>query len=99
MTKSYSNIKQHVGTSPNDFSNWNTMIDVYLEDSMHTNPVLLSNLKFWSKYVKVGGYIIGHDYHETMYPDVYKEFNKLIRNDGYRKVLLTETLIILRKHR
>lgn len=96
ITKPYTNIIPHVGISPDDFSNWNTMVDVYIEDSMHTNPTLHSNLEFWKKFVNPGGYIVGHDYEAELYPDVFSEFNKLIRM-GWKKVSLTVNLIILQK--
>ena len=96
ITKSYNNITQHVGISPTDFSNWNTMVDVYIEDSLHTNPTVHSNLEFWKKFVKPGGYIVGHDYEAELYPDVFSEFNELIRM-GWKKVSLTVNLIILQK--
>jgi hypothetical protein len=96
LTKSYSNITQQVGNSPNDFSNWNKEIDVYIEDACHTNPTLNSNIEFWKKFVRPGGFLVGHDYEAELYPDVFAEFNKLIEQ-GWIKVSLTETLIILQK--
>ena len=96
MTKSYSNITQHVGTSPYDFSNWNTLIDVYIEDAIHTNPTVHSNIEFWKKFVKPGEYIVGHDYEAELYPDVFSEFNELIQL-GWIKLSVTGNLIILQK--
>jgi len=96
VTIKYSNIKLHDGISPDDFLNWDQAIDVCFEDATHCNPVLIANLNFWSKHIKPGGYLIGHDYEFKMYPDVVNEFDKLIQQ-GWIKVSLTNSLIILQK--
>jgi cephalosporin hydroxylase len=96
ITKPYSNITLHKGYSPRDFNNWDTMIDIYIEDALHENPMLAANIEFWKKFVKPGGYIIGHDYEPEIYPNVVTEFNKLIQQ-GWIRISLTETLIILQK--
>ena len=96
ITNPYSNITLHKGYSPRDFNNWDKMIDVYLEDALHENPMLHANIEFWKNFVKPGGYIVGHDYDIEFYPDVVSEFNELILQ-GWIKISLTETLIILQK--
>jgi cephalosporin hydroxylase len=96
VTNKYSNITVHSGTSPVDFLNWNQPIDVFFEDALHTNPFLLTNINFWGGHIKPGGYIVGHDYNLELFPDVVNEFNNLIQQ-GWTKMSLTETLIILQK--
>jgi Methyltransferase domain len=63
------NVVPHPGYSPQDFQSWTTPIDLYFEDAVHTNPILASNLDFWSKRVKHAGILCGHDY-TPRFPDV-----------------------------
>ena len=66
------NIETIHGYSPECVSEWNTFVDVYFDDANHTNPVLLQNLDFWSRWIKPGGIISGHDF-SINHPDVVYE--------------------------
>jgi hypothetical protein len=105
VTKKFSNVNIIKGFSPNDFSEWDTEIDVYFEDAIHKNPELHKNLLFWCEKIKPNGYLIGHDYikpkhgHPTRscnYPDIVSEFNKLI-GQGWDVIAKIDSLIILQK--
>ena len=94
ITKDFPNIKLLQGESPIICSDWNTPIDVYFEDANHNNPLLNSNINFWTKHIKPNGFIIGHDYDQK--PDVKSEFNNLIQQ-GWNLITKVEQLIILQK--
>lgn len=91
----FNNITFIEGYSPSCVSEWNTEIDLYFEDGDHDNPNLHTNLQFWSKFVKVGGYLAAHDYCEQC-PAVIKEIDSLIGN-GWEKISQDRSLIILQK--
>jgi hypothetical protein len=59
------------GSSPSCVSGWwRDPIDLYWDDADHANPGFASNLRFWSRHVKPGGVVCGHDYH---WPDISGE--------------------------
>ena len=62
--------------SPQDFTDWNIPIDIYFDDSVHTNPIFRENLYFWLDRMKPGSIICGHDYSPN-FPDIVKEVNSL----------------------
>jgi cephalosporin hydroxylase len=95
VTQKYSNIQVHQGKSPEDFLNWSQPIDLYFEDAVHSNPQLNLNLKFWCPHIKLGGYLVGHDYNDVC-PDVISEFNKFI-SVGWILIAKVDSLIILQK--
>jgi predicted O-methyltransferase YrrM len=72
------NIHAIQGYSPDVAEDWDKPIDLYFEDSVHRNPILLKNIEFWEKFVKPGGVIAGHDFCEQ-WPDVKSEAKKLAR--------------------
>jgi hypothetical protein len=43
------------------------------EDSTHQNPQLRDTLQFFLPFIKSGGVIAGHDYHNPKWPDVKTE--------------------------
>ena len=90
-----SNVNFIEGYSPQCAADWNTEIDLYFEDGDHGNPNLAINLAYWSKFVKVGGYLAAHDYGDPC-PDVVTEIDKMIDN-GWKKILNDRLLIILQK--
>jgi len=75
-TADCNNIVMIQGYSPRIASGWNLPVDLYVEDAVHTNPVLSSNISFWSKRVKPGGVICGHDY-VSQWPHVIAEADRL----------------------
>ena len=91
----FNNITFIEGYSPQCALDWNTEIDLYFEDGVHGNPGLHKNLEFWSKFVKVGGYLAAHDYGESS-PDVIIEIDRMIR-ESWTKVFQDRLLIVLQK--
>ena len=68
------------GRSPSCVSGWWSLpVDFYWEDADHNNPWLARNIRFWSRQVKPGGIVCGHDYH---LPDVIRESNALAAKWG-----------------
>jgi hypothetical protein len=91
----FNNITFVEGYSPGCLLGWNTELDLYFEDGDHGNPNLQKNLKFWSKFVKVGGYLAAHDYCEEC-SEVIEEIDKMIGNN-WKKVLEDRRLIVLQR--
>lgn len=84
--------------------NWNSgLIDVYLDDGDHFVRGLNKNLGYWLPKLRTGGLMIFHDYrphlpkeHQLRFYGVEKAVDILI-SQGYKKVRLTGSLIILQK--
>ena len=91
----FNNITFIEGYSPECALDWNTEIDLYFEDGDHGNPNLHKNLEFWSKFVKVGGYLAAHDYGNEC-PEVIEEIDKMIDN-GWKKITNDRLLVVLQK--
>jgi len=89
------NIVPIQGFSPESVRGWGIPIDLYLEDAIHTNPILSDNIGFWSNIVKPNGVVAGHDYTKA-WPDVVSEVNKLARL-WKSEINLSETLWHLKK--
>ncbi|ELS03171.1 hypothetical protein Xen7305DRAFT_00028910 [Xenococcus sp. PCC 7305] len=62
--------------SPQDFTDWNVPVDLYFDDSVHTNPIFKENLYFWLERMKPGSIMCGHDYSPD-FPDIVQEVNQL----------------------
>ncbi|MGD9616041.1 MAG: class I SAM-dependent methyltransferase [Alphaproteobacteria bacterium] len=75
------NIVALPGYSPIDFEDWNLPLDIYFDDSVHTNPVFRQNLEFWAGHIKPGGVLCGHDYGRD-FPDIISEVNALAERLG-----------------
>ncbi len=75
------NIVALPGYSPMDMADWNLPIDVYFDDSVHTNPTFRQNLRFWLRHVKPGGILCGHDYGPA-FPDIVAEVQELAEELG-----------------
>ena len=93
----FNNINFIEGYSPECVNTWNTPVDLYFEDGDHFNPVLSTNLNFWSSFVKPGGYMAVDDYCDEC-PDTIVEIDKFIKlTDEWELVLQDHRLIVLRK--
>jgi hypothetical protein len=58
-------------------ANWsNGDVDTIYIDANHNYEYVLSDIDSWSKKVKKGGIIAGHDYSEKCWPGVYKAVNE-----------------------
>ncbi len=84
------------GFSPNDVRDWNKQIDIYYEDSVHTNPVLKSNLEFWSRWVKPEGIICGDDYCDN-FPDIKNEVAFLAKEMNRQQIIIERFWCLLPK--
>lgn len=82
-TAEFTNIVALPGYSPNDLTDWNLPLDVYFDDSVHTNPTFRENLDFWISHVKPGGILCGHDY-SPQFPDIVSEVQALVVRLGAR---------------
>ena len=82
---------------------WNTPIDLYFEDGIHDNPWLARNLDFWTPHIKVGGYLLMHDYRPHIhprdifyFPDVINECGRFMSN-GFKFIDHVASTVILQK--
>ncbi|MGK7864681.1 class I SAM-dependent methyltransferase [Falsiroseomonas sp. E2-1-a4] len=75
------NILMMQGYSPQIAQDWSRPVDLYVEDAVHTNPLLSRNIKFWSDHVRPGGVVAGHDYSQQ-WPDVMTEAEALAKRYG-----------------
>jgi hypothetical protein len=55
----------------------NGSLDGVYIDAMHTDPWVTEDLALWLPKVRKGGWIGGHDYNKTLWPDVVNAVNKL----------------------
>lgn len=99
----YANIQLYKGRSPEAFKTWSTVLDVYFEDSMHSNPSLSKNVRFWEPKVKPHGFVLLHDYrphlpldHYHRFIDVEAEHDRLL-SMGYTRVSHVGGLVVLKK--
>ena len=87
FTADCSNIVPIRGRSPDSLTGWHVPIDMYFDDSDHTNPTFKRNLEFWAPKVKPGGLLCGHDF--TMRsPDVIVEVTALQQRLGTELVVV-----------
>jgi 2-polyprenyl-3-methyl-5-hydroxy-6-metoxy-1,4-benzoquinol methylase len=57
---------------------WSTPVDLYFDDSDHSEPGLSRNWDFWLEWVKPGGIVCGDDYYSGS-PDVIAKANALAK--------------------
>ncbi|TWA53815.1 methyltransferase family protein [Azospirillum baldaniorum] len=84
------NAKALQGYSPDNFQDWNRPVDLFFEDSVHTDPILSRNLEFWSRHLPPTGISCGHDY-RPRFPDVMNGVDRLARSLE-REILVVDTL-------
>jgi Methyltransferase domain len=75
---------------PYDCQDWQQPIDLMFEDSTHKNPQLRDTLDFFLPFVRSGGVIAGHDYHNPAYPDVKTETARLAHKLGAKLVTASD---------
>ncbi len=76
-TNDCDNIIPIVGKSPDVARGWRLPIDVYFDDSVHSNPMFRRNLTHWRRFVKPGGWLCGDDYSPSSFPDIVSEVSAL----------------------
>ena len=112
--RTFENVKKLMSGIPNvvlnkckspDGITWDKPIDLYFEDGIHMNPRLNMNIEFWRQHIKIGGYLVLHDYrphfpadHYWRWPDVETEFARLL-TCGYRFMKhVISTLVLVREY-
>ena len=79
-TAQFTNVRHIKGKSPDNINYTGEKIDLFFLDAAHKNPSDWDNIKFFAKYMNVGGIICGHDWFpEDTYPDVNKNIKDLER--------------------
>lgn len=82
-TASIPNISLIRGNSPLGIVYTNEPIDLFFLDALHANPSDWNNIVFYSKFIKAGGYISGHDYQKQgQFPDIIENVKRLERIYG-----------------
>lgn len=75
---------------------WKTPLDFLYLDSIHTYEFVIEDLREWSKHIKPGGVIMGHDFTETsagaiaMNFGVVRAFNEFCTEAGWEIVATTQ---------
>ena len=91
-TKSFTNVIPMRGTAPLE-SNYNQdPIDLLFVDAAHSNPSDWDIIRYFAQFVKVGGFITGHD-HIEHYPDVVGNAKRL--SEMYGSPLITHEFTML----
>lgn len=98
----YKNIvcKANDTMKPLDHLDWIPQLDIYFEDGMHRNPILKSNLDYFSKFLKIGGLLLVHDcyeYEDKRFQDVIDNVDELIASGNFKLVDKIVSLAILEK--
>jgi hypothetical protein len=74
------------------------MLDWFYLDAFHIYPEVIQDLRLWSKRLKPGGFIMGHDYIETtqwartLEFGVVKAVNQFCAEEGWEIQYLTSEL-------
>ena len=63
------NIRALRAYSPDGVQGWDSPVDLYYEDAVHTDPTLSANIDFWMSKLTANGIICGDDY-RPRFPDV-----------------------------
>ncbi len=75
--------------------NWDKPISLLFIDGLHDYVNVSRDFNHFSKYLRIGGYIIFHDYAEY-YPGVMKFVNELLKNRSYEKVYHLKSMFVVR---
>ncbi len=79
--------------SPQDFTDWNIPVDIYFDDSVHTNPIFRENLYFWLDRMKPGSIMCGGAYSQN-FPDIINEVDQLAAKFSAKLEIVDEIWII-----
>lgn len=93
-TNDLSNVVPHQGYSPRDFLSWKQAVDLFYEDSVHRDPILTENLKFWSSHLKPTGVASGDDY-RPRFPDVVNGVHALAKRLGRELIVVDKFWCLL----
>jgi hypothetical protein len=104
ILKEFKNIRlTKVPTKHTVMVNWRAPIDLYFEDGNHTDPVLTKNIIHWSSNLKIGGFMVLHDFRPYLevgfgkHPDVDRAVNTLIRNDKWKFCGVVDSTAVFQK--
>lgn len=61
---------------------WTQRIDYLYVDADHSYESVLADLRAWWPHVRVGGLIVGDDYHNSMFPGVAQAWDQFEREEG-----------------
>lgn len=75
---------------------WNEPISLLLIDGLHDYISINDDFRQFESFVVAGGYVAFHDYADY-FPDVKAFVNELLEKGVFRKVDLTESLMVLQK--
>ena len=92
-TKFFPNIKMIQGHCPSQTLWDNINIDLFFLDAGHTNPNDWEIIEYFLPFIKSGGIICGHDYHENNFPDVVENVSKLEKMFNNKAILFEDSLI------
>lgn len=59
-------------------NDWTVPVDMLFVDGDHSEEGITKDINAWKKHVKVGGFMIFHDYNHAVWPGVKKVVDKLM---------------------
>ena len=59
-------------------------LDFVFIDAEHRYPHVIEDVREWSKKVRIGGIVSGHDYFHPRFPDVTKAVDEYVNEYGYK---------------
>ena len=83
-------------TSKSSDVKWNKPISLLLIDGLHDYVNVNEDFRKFSSFVILGGYVAFHDYADY-FPDVKAFVNEILEKEIFRKVQLTDSLIVIQK--
>lgn len=103
LVNGYPNIHLHKVES-GEHVEFSETIDFYLEDAKHTNPLLAFHLSMWTPRVKVGGYVVLHDYRPFLpitdklrFKDVEDHVDRLSKDPSWEFIGACGSYAVLQK--
>lgn len=71
-------------------------IDFILIDADHTERGLLADMENWLPHMRIGGFVVFHDYHRTEWPDVAGLVDGYVASGQAEFVFVVDTLAVVR---
>lgn len=72
-------------------------LDLIFIDGDHQEDGVRKDLTAWWERLRVGGFLIGHDYGRDVWPDVKMVFDEFIPIKKARVVIIADTMIVIKK--
>ena len=75
----------------------NAEIDLLFIDGDHSETALQGDIDGWAPYIKIGGYILFHDYNSEFWSGVTKVVDENMKHNKWQFVLGVDTIVAFRR--